>query len=98
MLLSALVGVFKSPPAAVVVSSLVFGLMHAPAWVVEEDSSPLLELLGTAIWNHTAVGVFLGVAWLRTRSFLAVTVAHWLLNEAGQLAHLLGFSPALGIL
>jgi len=88
MLLSYFAAVLKSPVAALVLSSAVFGFMHVPgdvmrdwsnphAWYVHATVSPLVK---------TAIGAFFGALWMRTRSLFVVGAAHSLFNVAPVLA------------
>lgn len=77
MLLSYLRAALNSPTAALLVSSAVFGLVHVDNYMAAHDSLGAVLRLTLAA---TALGLFLGVLWLRTRSLALVGGAHTLLN------------------
>ena len=64
---------------AVAVSALAFSLIHVFPYHWSTDID-LVTSSALAICFAGAMGTFLGVVWLRTRSFVLITVAHALMN------------------
>jgi membrane protease YdiL (CAAX protease family) len=87
LLLSYLCAVIGSKSGSLLISSLTFGWMHWPVWVINLElpgSAPINDwidgdTIAMAMWL-TGAGMLLGVVWLRTRSFALVAVAHTSLN------------------
>jgi membrane protease YdiL (CAAX protease family) len=87
MLLTYFVAYFKSRSLALLASSTLFGFAHVPGGV--DFSGPLYATIceSALIWVTTsAVGLALGVAWLKTRSLVLVAVAHAMLNFGPELS------------
>lgn len=85
MLLSYLCAVLRSPIAALVISSIVFGYFHAPFWLSRMPDISAGSWLGHPVIVATtvlltALGLFLGVLWLRTRSLLLIGAVHTFFN------------------
>lgn len=75
--------VLKSELGAIVLSSLIFGLAHAPGiylrtGITQEglENPSLLMAVGYSIVMISVTGFFLGVLWARTRNFGVVVVVH----------------------
>jgi uncharacterized protein len=76
--------VMKSEVAAVVLTSLAFGLMHAPGLylrtnLTQEGLPPhpsLLMAIGYSIVITSSAGFLFGALWARTRNFAVIVVAH----------------------
>jgi membrane protease YdiL (CAAX protease family) len=76
--------VLKSELAAVVLTSLAFGLMHAPGLylrtnLTQEGLPPhpsLLMAIGYSIVITSSAGFLFGVLWARTRNLAVIVVAH----------------------
>lgn len=90
ILLSYLSSLLRSPVGALAISSVLFGMIHIPfALQARPDVSLHLWFFDDALTMYaifgTSVGLFLGVLWLRTRSFLLTALAHTLLNMFNQL-------------
>jgi membrane protease YdiL (CAAX protease family) len=87
MLLSYLSAVLRSPLAALAISSLVFGLSHAPGEIAFWQAPPDLWFRHAAVTHLTlgavTTGFLYGTLWLRTRSFLAIAICHTLSNVFG---------------
>ncbi len=84
LLQSRLSAVLKSELAAIVVTSVIFGLAHAPGLylrtdLTQEGLSPhpsLLMAVGYSIVITSVAGFFLGILWARTRNFAVVVFVH----------------------
>jgi membrane protease YdiL (CAAX protease family) len=102
LLLERLVAVTRSPIAGLVMSTTIFGLMHAPGYVLRGAGG--IEAVGahpdwlTAISYAVAVpgiaGIFLSVLWLRTRNLWVVILIH---AAVDLLPGLGSFNKAFGI-
>jgi len=76
--------VVKSELVAVVLTSLAFGLMHAPGLylrtnLTQEGLPPhpsLLMAIGYSVVITSSAGFLFGVLWARTRNFAVIVVAH----------------------
>jgi membrane protease YdiL (CAAX protease family) len=74
----------KSELGAIVLTSLAFGLMHAPGLylrthLTQEGLPPhpsLLIAIGYSIVITSSAGFLFGVLWARTRNFVVIVVAH----------------------
>lgn len=93
LLLTALLDLGLSRFQAVFLSCVVFAAGHAPLFMVEPitlgDWSLLLhavDLYGEVFLGQVAVGLILGVLWLRTGSITLVTLTHALFNVGAALA------------
>ncbi len=78
-----LAAVFKSELGAVVLSSLIFGLAHAPGIYLRTGltqeglkNPSLLVAIGYSVVMISVTGFFLGVLWARTRNFGLLVVVH----------------------
>jgi membrane protease YdiL (CAAX protease family) len=82
MLLTYLASVLRSPTAALVLSSIVFGAIHLPGAIDDQTLDGWWRSADVTVWPLAAsiIGFFLGAIWLRTRSFVLVTAAHALSN------------------
>lgn len=76
MLLSYLRIAIGSPTASLILASAAFALLHVPGAIGSMPS----DLLVRFAFVQVAAGIFYGVLWLRTRSWLIVGVAHTLFN------------------
>jgi len=75
--------VLKSEVGAVVLSSLIFGLAHAPGIYLRTgltqeglQNPSLLMAIGYSVVMLSVTGFFLGVLWARTRNFGVLVVVH----------------------
>lgn len=78
-----LAAVLKSELGAVVLSSLIFGLAHAPGIYLRTSltqeglhNPSLLMAIGYSVVMISVTGFFLGVLWARTRNFGVLVVVH----------------------
>lgn len=90
MFLSYLAAVLRSPLAALIVSSSIFGLAHFPFNLFNASTGlPKLQdpvaVAVTSMMMQTAIGIFLGTIWMGTRSLLIAGSAHALFNLSGHL-------------
>jgi len=83
LLQTRLSAVLKSELSAIVVTSLLFGLAHAPGIYLRTgmtneglQNPSLLMAVGYSIVIVSVAGFFLGVLWARTRNFLLVVTVH----------------------
>ena len=83
LLQTRLSSVFKSEVAAIALTSLLFGLAHAPGIYLRTgmtneglENPSLLMAVGYSIVIVSVAGFFLGVLWARTRNFLLVVMVH----------------------
>ena len=83
LLQTRLSAVLKSELGAVVLSSLIFGLAHAPGIYLRTgltqeglQNPSLLVAIGYSVVMISVTGFFLGVLWMRTRNFGVVVVVH----------------------
>ena len=94
MLLSYLCAVLRSPLSAVAISALAFSAVHVPFDVLDAPQGEpfyreLAVLVALPVWR-AAIGIFLGVLWLRTRSLALIGVAHalqnmfWAINDTAR--------------
>ena len=76
--------VLRSSWGGLVVSALLFGLVHAPGLYLRTATTqeaigshpPLLLAVGYSIAVTSLAGLFLGVLWMRTKNFAVVVIAH----------------------
>ena len=87
ILLTAILSATRSPLAALVISSVCFGLGHIPANIaritdfdVSGGRETYWPLLPTLVLMHIGVGVVLGALWLRTGSVALIIAAHAIFN------------------
>lgn len=79
-----LTALLRRPWAALVLSAVLFGLMHAPGLYLRPGATmenvgahpSALLAVGYSIVVTSVAGLCLGVLWLRTRNFAAVVLAH----------------------
>ena len=83
LLQTRLASVLKSEMAALVLMSLIFGLVHAPGIYLRTGLTQeglthpsLLMAVGYSIVITSVAGFFLGVLWARTRNFAVVVIVH----------------------
>jgi membrane protease YdiL (CAAX protease family) len=84
LLQTRIAAVIKSELAAIVLTSLAFGLIHAPGLylrtnLTQEGLPPhpsLLMSIGYAIVITSSAGFLFGVLWARTRNFAVIVLAH----------------------
>jgi len=83
LLQTRLSALLKSELSAIVVTSLLFGLAHAPGIYLRTgmtneglQNPSLLMAVGYSIVIVSVAGFFLGVLWARTRNFLLVVTVH----------------------
>lgn len=87
MLLSYLATALRSSFSALVVSSFVFGVIHIPFELDWSNLPPMWDpTLTVRPLFRTAIGVFLGVIWIRTRSLLISGGVHTAINLTPVLA------------
>lgn len=79
LLLSSLLAWTKSPMLAVAGSALMFSLIHVFPYH-QSTGFHFAASFALALCFAGAMGTFLGVVWLRTRSFVLITIAHALMN------------------
>jgi len=73
-----------SPWGGLVVSALLFGLVHAPGFYLRSATSQealgfhpsLFMAIGYSIVMTSLAGLFLGILWMRTKNFAVVVIAH----------------------
>ena len=93
LLLTALLDLGESRFQAVFLSSVAFGLMHAPPTLVQSLGSwPLLLEAASAyaplFLGQVAIGAFLGVLWLRSGSIVLIALTHTIFNVGTALLYL----------
>ena len=74
---------------AVVVTSMIWGVWHAPfqlSGIQHIDGISPVRLALTFPFGIMVVGVIIGWLWIRTESIWLVTIAHGALNSLGQYA------------
>jgi membrane protease YdiL (CAAX protease family) len=83
LLQTRLSAVLKSELAAIVLMSLIFGLVHAPGIYLRTSltqeglqNPSLFVAVGYSVVVISVAGFFLGVLWARTRNFALVVVVH----------------------
>jgi membrane protease YdiL (CAAX protease family) len=83
LLQTRLSAILKSEMAAIILTSLIFGLAHAPGLYLRSaltqeglQNPTLLTAVGYSIVVTSVAGFFLGVLWGRTRNFAVVVAVH----------------------
>ena len=93
LLLERLAVRLRSPGPALVITSLLFGLMHAPGLYLRPEVTleslsehSLLVAVGYSVVMLSIAGFLFGVLWLRTRNLLLVALLHGLNDAVPALA------------
>lgn len=83
LLQTRLVILFKSPAGGIVVSSLLFGLVHAPGLYLRgagsegiEESLPFIFFVAYTITYMSMAGIFLGILYHKTKNLWLVMAVH----------------------
>lgn len=79
-----LAAVLRSPWGGLVVSAVLFGLVHAPGFYLRPAATQealgahpsLFMAVGYSIVLTSLAGLFLGVLWMRTKNFAVLVIAH----------------------
>ncbi len=79
-----LAAAFKSPWGGLVVSALLFGLVHAPGFYLRPAATQealgqhpsLILAIGYSVVITSVAGLFLGVLWMRTNNLAVVMIVH----------------------
>lgn len=87
LFLTALLQASRSKMSALIISSFVFGMGHAPLVLAQPIAAMDFPLLAEAtksylpglVWQ-VGIGFFLGALWLRTGSIMLISAVHFILN------------------
>jgi CAAX protease family protein len=96
LLQSRLTAWIASGPMAIVLTAIIFALVHVPSFylrggeAVAEQASNLPQLIALVIGALGPIAIMLGVLWHRTRSFLLVVLVHGAIDAMPYVEEMIG--------
>jgi membrane protease YdiL (CAAX protease family) len=85
-----------SAPMAIVLTAIVFALVHVPSFylrggaVVAKQASNLPQIIALSIGALGPIAIMLGTLWCRTRSFLLIVVVHGAMDAMPYVEEMIG--------